>query len=95
MDYKKNLVCNLSGDKNLIKILSLGLIPPVNQMNKINKPLKSQVYYPTELFYSKKSHLVQLGIILKKEILFPKEYPYTSSTTKILRDNFIDLAEEV
>ena len=27
--------------------------------------------------------------------MFPKEYPYTSSTTKILRENFAELSEEV
>ena len=41
--------------------------------------------------YSRSSKLVQLGTIVNKEIIFPKEYPYTSSTTKILRENFKDL----
>jgi SAM-dependent methyltransferase len=39
--------------------------------------------------------LVQLGVEVDKKILFPKEYPYTSSTTKILRENFAELADEV
>ena len=44
--------------------------------------------------YSKSSKLVQLDTIVNKEIIFPKNYPYTSSTTKILRDNFKELYEE-
>ena len=52
-------------------------------------------FFPTELMYSKSSKLVQLGTIVNKEIIFPKEYPYTSSTTKILRDNFKELYDEV
>ena len=44
--------------------------------------------------YSKSSKLVQLSNIVDKNILFPKEYPYTSSTTKILRDNFKELYSE-
>ena len=44
--------------------------------------------------YSKSSGLAQLGTIVNKEIIFPKEYSYTSSTTKILRDNFKELYEE-
>ena len=44
--------------------------------------------------YSKSSNLAQLGTIVNKEIIFPKEYPYTSSTTKILRDNFKELYDE-
>jgi 2-polyprenyl-3-methyl-5-hydroxy-6-metoxy-1,4-benzoquinol methylase len=43
--------------------------------------------------YSQSSKLVQLSTIVNKEILFPKEYPYTSSTTKILRENFKELYE--
>jgi hypothetical protein len=37
---------------------------------------------------------VQLGLIVDPQILFPPDYPYTSGTTKILRDNFADLARE-
>ena len=33
--YKKINKCQISGDKNLDMILSLGLIPPVNQMSHI------------------------------------------------------------
>ncbi len=95
MNYKNTFTCQISKSKNLKKILSLGLIPPVNQMTKINKPLKDQFFFPTELYYCPDSKLVQLGVIVDKKILFPKEYPYTSSTTKNLRDNFIDLASEV
>ncbi len=93
--YKLINRCQISGSKNLTKILSLGLIPPVNQMSSINFPLKEQIFFPTELYYCPESKLVQLGTIVDKEILFPKEYPYTSSTTKILRDNFKQLALEV
>ena len=32
---------------------------------------------------------------MDKKILFPKTYPYTSSTTKILRDNFFQLRKQV
>ena len=76
-------------------ILSLGLIPPVNQMTKIDQKPKEQIFFPTEIYYSPVSKLVQLGITVDQKILFPKEYPYTSSTTKILRENFSELSEEV
>ena len=79
----------------MYKILSLGLIPPVNQMSHLKSNLNDQVFFPTELFYCSKSKLVQLGIEVNKKILFPKEYPYTSSTTKVLRDNFAELSKEV
>ena len=45
--------------------------------------------------YSPSSKLVQLNTIVNKEtVLFLKEYPYTSSTTKILRENFKELYNE-
>jgi len=38
---------------------------------------------------------VQLGLVVDPAILFPPTYPYTSGTTKILRDNFAELYTEV
>jgi hypothetical protein len=35
--------------------------------------------------------LVQLGLAVDPVIIFPPEYPYTSGTTKLLRDNFAEL----
>ena len=61
----------------------------------MNSQKNEEIFFPTELMYSKSSKLVQLGTIVNKEIIFPKEYPYTSSTTKILRDNFKELYDEV
>ena len=85
--------CQISGAKDLKTILSLGYLPPVNKLIKINSSLCEEVFYPSELMYSQSSRLVQLSTIVNKEILFPKEYPYTSSTTKILRENFKELYE--
>ena len=95
MSYKRIYKCHISGSGNLEMILSLGLIPPVNQMTKIDQKPKEQIFFPTEIYYSPVSKLVQLGITVDQKILFPKEYPYTSSTTKILRENFSELSEEV
>ena len=83
--------CQISGSKDLKTIFSLGYLPPVNKLNKINSLLKEDIFFPTDLVYSNSSKLVQLNTLVKKEILFPKEYPYTSSTTKILRENFKEL----
>ena len=81
--------CQFSKKRDLIKILSLGFLPGVNQMFKINSEKNSEIFFPTNLVYSPSSSLFQIDNIVDKEILFPKSYPYTSSTTKILRDNFL------
>lgn len=86
--------CQVCGNEKLDSILFLGYLPPVNQMHKIGERPREQPSYPAELLYCSKCHLVQLGLIVDAKILFPKEYPYTSSTTKVLRDNFAELYRE-
>jgi len=83
--------CQISNSANLKSILFLGYVPPVNQMKPIGSKPKEQLMFPLELMYCPDSHLVQISCEVSPEILFPPEYPYTSGTTKILRDNFYDL----
>ena len=87
--------CQISNSKNLKSILNLGSLPPVNKVQSSSTDLKEQTFYPIDLLYCPLSSLVQLGTIVDKEILFPSEYPYTSSTTKILRENFKELSQEI
>ena len=83
--------CQFSNKKDLKLIISLGYLPPVNEFRKINSIKSQSVFFPTDLLYSPSSKLVQLSTIVNKSIVFPKSYPYTSSTTKILRENFKEL----
>lgn len=87
--------CQISGSDNLESVLFLGYLPPVNQMHPIGERPHEQPAYPAELLYCPDSHLVQIGCIVDPQILFAPDYPYTSGTTKILRENFAELAEEV
>ncbi|MBI2523108.1 class I SAM-dependent methyltransferase [Candidatus Woesearchaeota archaeon] len=86
--------CQICGNEKLEPILFLGYLPPVNQMHKVGEKPHEQPSYPAQLLYCEKCHLVQLGLIVNPKILFPPEYPYTSSTTKILRENFAELYKE-
>ena len=86
--------CQVCGNEKLDPILFLGYLPPVNQMHKIGEKPHEQPSYPAQLLYCEKCHLAQLGLIVSPKILFPPEYPYTSSTTKILRENFAELYKE-
>ena len=96
MDKKSKTIdkCQISGVRDLKTVLSLGYLPPVNKLKKINNSLSEDIFYPAELMFSPSSQLLQLSTIVDKEILFPKEYPYTSSTTKVLRENFKELYKE-
>ena len=96
MKYSSKLIdrCQFSKKKDLVHILSLGFLPGVNQMFKISSKKNFENFFPTNLVYSPSSKLFQIDNIVDKKILFPSSYPYTSSTTKILRENFKDLYNE-
>ena len=86
--------CQVCDAGDLETILFLGYLPPVNTMHPIGTTPREQAGYPASLLYCCTCHLVQLGLVVDARILFPAEYPYTSSTTKVLRDNFAELSEE-
>lgn len=86
--------CQISGARDLRSIMFFGYFPPPTVMKKIGSKIDEEKLYPADLVYSPTSKLVQINNIVKKEILFPKSYAYTSSTTKILRENFQELYKE-
>lgn len=86
--------CQVCQSTDLEPVLFLGYLPPVNTMRKQGSIPKQEASYPANLLFCNQCELVQLGLLVDPNILFPPEYPYTSSTTKILRDNFAELAQE-
>lgn len=86
--------CQVCDHRELERILFLGYLPPVNAMPTIGEQPKEEPSYPAELLLCPKCRLVQLGLVVDAKLLFPESYPYTSSTTKILRENFADLYQE-
>jgi C-methyltransferase C-terminal domain/Putative zinc binding domain/Methyltransferase domain len=86
--------CQVCGSTDLESVLFIGYLPPVNQMRPVGERPHEQPAYPADLLHCAKCQLVQLGLIVDPAILFPPEYPYTSGTTRILRDNFAELHRE-
>lgn len=86
--------CQVCNNPDLHSVFFLGYLPPVNKMPSIGGRPSEQAAYPAELLFCSKCQLVQIGLIVDPNILFPPEYPYTSGTTKILRDNFAELYAE-
>ena len=72
--------CQFSKTKDLQTVLSLGFLPGVNQMQKINSKNNFEYFFPTNLMFSPSSKLYQIDNIVDKKILFPKTYPYTAAT---------------
>ena len=87
--------CQVCDSAELESVLFIGYLPPVNTMPTIGTRPSEQPAYPAELLHCKNCQLAQIGLIVDPAILFPPTYPYTSGTTKILRENFAQLSEEV
>ena len=86
--------CQVCGSSKLESVLFAGYLPPVNTMPKVGERPSEQPAYPAELLRCSACTLVQLGLVVDPAILFPPTYPYTSGTTRILRENFAELARE-
>src|SRR5436190_2664436 len=86
--------CQICDNTDLHPHVFIGYLPPVNQMHKIGQRPAEQPAYPAQLLYCPKCELVQLGLIVDPAVLFPPEYPYTSGSTKILRENFAEMYKE-
>lgn len=86
--------CQVCGNGDLQQVFFLGYMPPVNTMHRIGEVPQEQPSYPAGLLFCTKCELVQLGLAIEPRVLFPADYPYTSGTTKILRENFADLHNE-
>jgi hypothetical protein len=87
--------CQVCDSPQLQSIFFAGYLPPVNTMPPVGTRPQEQPAYPAELLQCQNCPLVQLGLVVDPAILFPPSYPYTSGTTKILRDNFAEMYREV
>ncbi len=95
MSSKTVTRCQICEHPELESVLFLGFLPLCNDMKQAFVNPTEQPAYPTELLRCPKCELVQLGVEVDKSLVFPTSYPYTSSTTKVLRDNFTELYREV
>jgi hypothetical protein len=74
--------CQVCGNERLETVLSLGYMPPVNQMIPVGQVPTQLPWFPTTLLYCSQCELVQLGLAVDPAM------------TKVLRDNFADLYAE-
>lgn len=86
--------CQICDEKKLESVLFVGYIPPVNTMPPIGSVPVEERAYPLELLRCPKCTLVQIGLEVRPDVLFPPSYPYLSGSTRILRENFKDLCRE-
>jgi len=86
--------CQICDGANLESILFVGFMPPVNTMHDVGSIAVEEPSYPLELFRCPDCTLVQIGLEVSPEVLFPETYPYLSGTTRLLRETFADLRTE-
>lgn len=86
--------CQVCNSKRLDSVLFVGYIPPVNTMPSVGSVPVEETAYPLEMLRCADCSLVQIGLEVAPEVLFPESYPYLSGSTRILRSNFADLCVE-
>lgn len=87
--------CQICSSRDLDPVIFLGYLPPVNEMKPIGSRPVEEAAYPAQVLRCRACGLIQLGLVVDPRILFPPSYPYRSGTTRILREDFADLAREV
>ncbi len=83
--------CRCCGNTDLKRVISLGYQPLAN--NLINKKDEKCELYPLEVNYCSKCHNCQLSVAVDPKKMF-SNYLYTSSTSKIFRDHFVEAAKK-
>ena len=83
--------CRSCGNTDLKRVISLGYHPLAN--NLIKKKNEKCDLYPLEVNYCKKCHNCQLSVAVDPKKMF-SNYLYTSSTSKIFRDHFVEAAKK-
>jgi nucleoside-diphosphate-sugar epimerase len=83
--------CRSCGNTNLKRVVSLGYQPLAN--NLLNKKNEKCELYPLEVNYCDKCHNCQLSVSVDPKKMF-SNYLYTSSTSKIFRNHFVNAAKK-
>ena len=83
--------CRSCGNNNLKRVVSLGYQPLAN--NLVKKKDEKCDLYPLEVNYCDKCHNCQLSVAVDPKIMF-SNYLYTSSTSKVFRNHFIEAAKK-
>ncbi len=87
------LKCQICGAAKLKLIIGFGHHPPCDSLVTKEELHKPEIFFPLNLVRCLKCGLVQLDYIAPPEIVFHPKYPYRTGITKMLTDNFKELAE--
>jgi SAM-dependent methyltransferase len=93
--YRQILGCRSCGNENLKPIISFGKTPLADALVKKEQLEKPELLVPLDLVFCPKCALVQITETVDPEILFCRDYPYFSSTSKTYLHHSKQNAEEL
>lgn len=74
--------CRMCRSGRLYPFLDLGHTPPADEFKTDRQLDEPEIYYPLKVVVCDDCGLVQLSYVVPPEILFQRDYPYESSTTR-------------
>ncbi|PIR41653.1 MAG: methyltransferase [Candidatus Yanofskybacteria bacterium CG10_big_fil_rev_8_21_14_0_10_46_23] len=80
---------------DLFLVLDLGHHPPSDAFLRPDQLLDQEASYPLRLISCKNCGLLQIDYAVHPEILYQRDYPYESSTTKTGRDHYYSMAKDM
>ncbi len=93
--YKPISGCRSCGNRNLEPIISFGRTPLADALVKKEQLDKPELLIPLSLVFCPNCSLVQIVETVDPEILFCRDYPYFSSTSKAYLKHCRENAEEI
>jgi len=87
--------CRLCLSSNLYPFLDLGHSALSDNFLNLSQLKESEIFYPLAVNFCRDCGFFQLSYVVPPEIMFNKDYPYDSSTTKTGRDHFTSMAFDV
>ena len=87
--------CHMCQSADLFMVLDLGYHPPSDAFLKPEQLHDQEASYPLRLVSCRDCGLLQIDYIVHPEILYQRDYPYESSTTKTGRDHYHTMADDI
>ena len=87
--------CQICGEKNLNKILSLGVQPPCDSLLLKSQLRKKENKFPLNFMFCENCILGQVDYVVPKKKLFFSAYPYRSGITKTLVEKLYSTSDSI
>ena len=91
----QKLTCRLCKSSELYSFLDLGYSALADNFINSSQLSESEIFYPLTVNFCKNCGFFQLSYVVPPEIMFNKDYPYDSSTTKTGREHFTLMASDI